>query len=98
MCAGDIGTSPLYTYSTVFWEPPAQLDVLCAASLVFWSITLVVLVKYVLIVMLADDNGEGARPAVAPQEAKSAEHAVVSLGLPRCYQQQQQQVGCCTAL
>jgi K+ transporter len=59
MCAGDIGTSPLYTYSTVFWEPPEQLDVLCAASLVFWSITLVVLVKYVLIVMLADDNGEG---------------------------------------
>jgi hypothetical protein len=34
--------------------------VLCAASLVFWSITLVVLVKYVIIVMLADDNGEGA--------------------------------------
>jgi KUP system potassium uptake protein len=65
MCAGDIGTSPLYVYSTVFWEPPAELDVLCAASLVFWSITLVVLVKYVLIVMLADDNGEGMSPALA---------------------------------
>jgi KUP system potassium uptake protein len=49
----------------VFWEPPAELDVLCAASLVFWSITVVVLVKYVLIVMLADDNGEGMSPALA---------------------------------
>lgn len=56
---GDIGTSPLYVYSTIFQEPPEREDVLCAASLVFWSITLVVLVKYVFIVMLADDNGEG---------------------------------------
>ena len=59
MAPGDIGTSPLYVYSTVFQAPPSPEDVLCAASLVFWSITLVVLVKYVCIVMLADDNGEG---------------------------------------
>lgn len=58
---GDIGTSPLYVYSTVFQEPPTPEDVLCAASLVFWAITLIVLGKYVFIVMLADDNGEGAR-------------------------------------
>lgn len=57
--AGDIGTSPLYVYSTIFSNQPSKLDVLCAASLVFWSITLVVLVKYVFIVLHADDNGEG---------------------------------------
>lgn len=60
MIYGDIGTSPLYVYSTVFTETPTRQDVLCAASLVFWSITLIVLIKYVFIVMLADDNGEGA--------------------------------------
>jgi K+ transporter len=57
--AGDLGTSPLYVYSTIFDMQPSHEDVLCATSLIFWSITLVVLVKYVFIVLLADDNGEG---------------------------------------
>lgn len=56
---GDIGTSPLYVYSTIFDKQPTEEDVLCATSLIFWSITLVVMVKYVFIVLLADDNGEG---------------------------------------
>lgn len=57
---GDIGTSPLYVYSTIFdSSQPSQEDVLCATSLIFWSITLVVMVKYVFIVLQADDNGEG---------------------------------------
>lgn len=57
--AGDLGTSPLYVYSTIFDKKPSHDDVLCATSLIFWSITLVVLLKYVFIVLLADDNGEG---------------------------------------
>jgi KUP system potassium uptake protein len=65
--AGDIGTSPLYVYSTIFSNrQPTQQDVLCATSLIFWSITLVVLLKYVFIVLLADDNGEGGLPRAMP--------------------------------
>jgi hypothetical protein len=64
----DIGTSPLYTYATTLGSssnssssplPPAKEDVLGVASLIFWILTLVVLVKYVLILLRADDSGEG---------------------------------------
>ncbi|PNW70308.1 hypothetical protein CHLRE_17g714450v5 [Chlamydomonas reinhardtii] len=57
---GDIGTSPLYVYSTIFaTSEPSQADILGAISLIFWTLTLIVLVKYVGVVLLADDEGEG---------------------------------------
>lgn len=57
---GDIGTSPLYSYQTVFTMTEASHDqVLGSASLFFWTLTLIVLVKYVGVVLRADDNGEG---------------------------------------
>ncbi|PNW70302.1 hypothetical protein CHLRE_17g714200v5 [Chlamydomonas reinhardtii] len=57
---GDIGTSPLYVYSTIFSSSePSQADILGAISLIFWTLTLIVLVKYVGVVLLADDEGEG---------------------------------------
>lgn len=57
---GDVGTSPLYVFSSTFTEnTPSQTDVLGAMSIIFWTITLIVVVKYMLIVLLADDNGEG---------------------------------------
>ncbi len=60
---GDIGTSPLYAFQQIFsgahdigvQEP----RVFGAVSLVFWTLTLIVTVKYVLIVMRADNDGEG---------------------------------------
>ena len=60
---GDIGTSPLYAIKQCFQDlhakaPPAE-DVLGILSLVFWSIMLVVCVKYVTFVLRADFNGEG---------------------------------------
>jgi KUP system potassium uptake protein len=67
---GDIGTSPLYSLQTVFsldhnkvQATPA--DVYGVISLVFWSITLIVSVKYVSIVMRADNHGEGGVLALA---------------------------------
>lgn len=54
------GTSPLYAYQAVFSAAPAQHDVLAAASLFFWTLTLIVLLKYVGIIIRFDDNGEGA--------------------------------------
>src|SRR5688500_18465321 len=60
---GDIGTSPLYTLREAFsphYGLVADHDtVLGILSLVFWSLTIVVTVKYVSIIMRADNEGEG---------------------------------------
>ena len=62
---GDIGTSPLYTVQTVFNPgdphpvPVSEESVFGVVSLIFWSVTLIVTVTYVLLVMRADNDGEG---------------------------------------
>jgi KUP system potassium uptake protein len=61
---GDIGTSPLYALQTVFSIDggavrPTQADVYGVVSMMFWSATLIVSVKYVGILMRADNDGEG---------------------------------------
>jgi KUP system potassium uptake protein len=61
---GDIGTSPLYALQTVFTSDHHAVhtnagDVYGVISLVFWSITMVVSVKYVTFIMRADNDGEG---------------------------------------
>ncbi|HBX81593.1 MAG TPA: potassium transporter Kup, partial [Propionibacteriaceae bacterium] len=67
---GDIGTSPLYSLQTVFAiehnavEPNPQ-DVMGIISLVLWSITAIVTLKYVVFVMRADNDGEGGILALA---------------------------------
>ncbi|KAL9099427.1 MAG: hypothetical protein Q9163_005073 [Psora crenata] len=61
---GDIGTSPLYVYSSTFTSNPSYEDLLGALSLIIWSLTLMVSIKYVLIVLRADDEGEGGTFAV----------------------------------
>lgn len=67
---GDIGTSPLYSLQTVFSinhneVKPTPTDVYGVISFVFWSITMVVSVKYVAFVMRADNDGEGGILALA---------------------------------
>lgn len=58
---GDVGTSPLYTFSVMFSKAPVTRneDVLGALSLVLYTLILVPLIKYVLIVLWANDDGEG---------------------------------------
>jgi KUP system potassium uptake protein len=60
---GDIGTSPLYTFKEAFsshYGLVANHDtVLGVLSLVFWALMLVVTLKYVTIIMRADNDGEG---------------------------------------
>jgi KUP system potassium uptake protein len=60
---GDIGTSPLYTVKECFSEftgvQPTHDNVLGMLSLITWALILVVTVKYVLVVMRADNRGEG---------------------------------------
>ncbi|EHK99256.1 putative Potassium transporter 5 [Glarea lozoyensis 74030] len=56
---GDIGTSPLYVYSSTFTSQPSYEDLVGALSIIIWSLTLMVSIKYVFIVLAADDDGEG---------------------------------------
>ncbi len=74
---GDIGTSPLYALQTVFSIDngaikPTAGDVYGVISLVFWSITLIVTVKYVLFILRADNDGEGGVMALAALARKAA--------------------------
>lgn len=60
---GDIGTSPLYAFKETFVGhhpiPVDQMHIFGVVSLIFWSLVLVVTVKYVAIIMRADNRGEG---------------------------------------
>ena len=60
---GDIGTSPLYALKVCFTGQhaltPSPQNILGLVSLIFWSLTLVVSIKYALFIMRADDEGEG---------------------------------------
>ena len=60
---GDIGTSPLYTVQTCFSAftglEATRGDVLGMLSLITWALVIVVTLKYVIIVMRADNHGEG---------------------------------------
>jgi KUP system potassium uptake protein len=60
---GDIGTSPLYTLKEAFGHQyglhPDATNVLGVLSLVFWAMLLIVTIKYVMVVMRADNRGEG---------------------------------------
>jgi KUP system potassium uptake protein len=62
---GDIGTSPLYTLQTLF-DPSdphpvkvARESVFGVISLIFWAVTIIVTVTYVVLIMRADNDGEG---------------------------------------
>ncbi|KAG4443691.1 hypothetical protein IFR05_000780 [Cadophora sp. M221] len=56
---GDIGTSPLYVYSSTFTSEPSHQDLIGVLSVIIWSLTMMVTVKYVLIILYADNEGEG---------------------------------------
>ncbi len=92
---GDIGTSPLYAIKECVTLPygvaPSPANVLGILSLVFWSLTLVVSIKYLAFVMRADNDGEGGvlallalvaapRPGAAAQNPRRR-HFLILLGL-----------------
>jgi KUP system potassium uptake protein len=73
---GDIGTSPLYAFQTVLGLFPkhhaSDGEILGCLSLIFWSLFLIVTVKYVLLVMRADNRGEGGILALMALAQRSA--------------------------
>lgn len=75
---GDIGTSPLYAlkecFSTEHGIPFTPAGVLGIISMLFWAITIVVSLKYVLFVMRADNNGEGGVLALMALSLRTAKN------------------------
>jgi len=83
---GDIGTSPLYTMKEIF-SPATGIalsatHLIGAVSVIFWGLMMVVTLKYVLLVLRADNRGEGgimALTALAATAAGSSPHKRVIL-------------------
>jgi KUP system potassium uptake protein len=88
---GDIGTSPLYALRECFHGThgiaPTRDNVLGVLSLIFWSLTLIISVKYLVFVMRADNEGEGGILALMalvskqPDERKRMRATMIGLGL-----------------
>lgn len=83
---GDIGTSPLYTLQVAVAaaSPHSAISpeaVIGIVSLIFWSLIIVISVKYALLIMRASNHGEGGILAllalVSPQRAKRSRRRVV---------------------
>src|SRR6478672_5300620 len=66
---GDIGTSPLYAMRECFYGqhgvPPTHANVLGVLSLIVWSLILIISVKYLTLILRADNRGEGGILALA---------------------------------
>ena len=73
---GDIGTSPLYTMREIFSPtmgiPLDARHVIGAVSVIFWGLMMVVTLKYVLLILRADNRGEGGIMALTALAAKAA--------------------------
>jgi KUP system potassium uptake protein len=88
---GDIGTSPLYALRECFHGQHGVAathdNVLGVLSLIFWSLTLIISIKYILFVMRADNNGEGgilallALVAQSPGARRKSRASLIALGL-----------------
>ena len=85
---GDVGTSPLYAlrecFATTHGVPVTAANVLGILSLVFWSLTLIVSIKYLVYVLRADNKGEGgilALSALASTSRRDARIYPVLVGL-----------------
>jgi KUP system potassium uptake protein len=77
---GDIGTSPLYALKEVFAADRVPLtpdNVLGILSLVFWTLTVIVSLKYVTLILRADNNGEGGLIAMLALASQTVNHRPV---------------------
>ena len=90
---GDIGTSPIYAFRETFaghhQVAPDQLHIFGVLSLIFWSMMIVVTIKYVSVIMRADNKGEGGSLALLALISRKAEGqrwtaGIVLLGVFAC--------------
>ncbi len=81
---GDLGTSPLYTYQTIVGTVGGHPDAAAALgllSLVIWALVVTVSIKYCLIVMRADNHGEGGILALMSLIGGGGRTAAVLVGM-----------------
>src|SRR5215211_6711333 len=85
---GDIGTSPLYAFREAFEHQDLEVtttNALGVASIAFWALVIIISVKYLALVMRADNHGEGGILAltalVMPRERSAKTGALVLLGV-----------------
>src|SRR6186997_3420018 len=76
---GDIGTSPLYTMREAFGHAGGlhlgEAAVLGVLSLVFWSLIIIVSLKYVVLILRADNRGEGGVLALGTLASRAVRHS-----------------------
>jgi KUP system potassium uptake protein len=76
---GDIGTSPLYAFKEAFSGPhglaPTEVNVLATLSAFFWSLMLIISIKYVWLVLKFDNEGEGGVLALTALAHRLTHHA-----------------------
>jgi len=73
---GDIGTSPLYAFKEVFASGHLEVtpaNVTGILSLIFWTLTVIVSIKYVALIMRADNHGEGGLMALLALASQSVQ-------------------------
>ena len=74
---GDIGTSVLYAVKTVFTSGHVDLNpanILGILSIFFWTLTVIVSIKYVMLVLRADNHGEGGTAALLALASNAVKH------------------------
>jgi KUP system potassium uptake protein len=74
---GDIGTSPLYAFKEVFAPGHVPLttdNILGVLSLMFWTLTVIVSIKYVVLILRADNHGEGGLIAMLALASQAVKH------------------------
>jgi KUP system potassium uptake protein len=90
---GDIGTSPIYAFRETFAGhhelPHGETEITGVLSLIFWSMMIVVALKYVVVIMRADNKGEGGSLALLALISRKAEGrkwtaGIVLLGVFAC--------------
>ena len=83
---GDIGTSPLYAMKECLTgehgAAPTPANVYGVLSLVFWALTLVVVIKYLMFVLRADNKGEGGIQALAALVSGATGRTAGKLAIP----------------
>lgn len=86
---GDIGTSPLYAVRECFYGDfgvePTKANIMGAISLIFWALILVISLKYLILILRADNDGEGGILAlmelVLPKKKKTKRWVILTMGL-----------------
>ncbi|MBZ9653139.1 potassium transporter Kup [Phyllobacterium lublinensis] len=86
---GDIGTSPIYAFREALHAASldgtlSRTDVLGVVSMIFWALTVIVTIKYVLFVLRADNDGEGgilSLMALARSSFKTRPQLILALGI-----------------